>query len=281
MVQRIFAAFLLFGIFSSASSQEFSFPELPGYKKNTDFPVFQPDKLRDYINGAAETYLAYGFVDLHVAEYKKGKNVIRIEIYHHSDHTMAFGIYSTERSPSFRFMNLGSQGYITDGIINFFKGNFYVRIRTSSKNEKVLQAEQALAMSTSSMLQGGTDMPQALSLFPAAGKKANEEMYINESVLGHKFLNKAFKSNYEVGPDSFSVFIMLTKTPDDAWKSAQTYLASAGTEALESSSGKYVISDGYNGTIFLAWKEDRVVIISGLSKDQAGVADQYTSEILK
>ena len=32
---------------------------------------------------------------------------------------MAFGIYSTERSPSFKFMNLGSQGYRTDGAINF------------------------------------------------------------------------------------------------------------------------------------------------------------------
>ena len=66
------------------------FPELSGYKKNTDFQVFLPDNLWDFINGAAETYLAYGFVDLHVAEYKKGKNVIKLEIYRHSDHTNGF-----------------------------------------------------------------------------------------------------------------------------------------------------------------------------------------------
>ena len=41
------------------------------------------------------------------------------------------------------------------------------------------------------------------------------------------------------------------------------------------------LHDGYNGTIFLAWKDNRMVIISGLSKDQADIADQYTSEILK
>jgi Family of unknown function (DUF6599) len=281
MLRRFFAFFLLVTVLDSAFAQDFNFPDLPGYKKNTGFPLFQPDNLWDFINGAAENYIAYGFVDLHVAEYKKGKNIIKLEIYHHSDHTMAFGIYSTERSPSFNYMNLGSQGYIADGAINFFKGNYYVKVRTYSKNEKALQAAQTLALSTAGMLEGATDMPAALALFPAQGKKANEEMYINESVLGHKFLTRAFKANYEVGPDSFSVYILLARTPEESWKSADAYLSSAGTEALESSSGKYVPSDGYNGTVFLAWKDNRIVIISGLSKDQARVADQYTSEILK
>jgi hypothetical protein len=43
---------------------------------------------------------------------------------------------------------------------------------------------------------------------------------------------------------------------------------------------RYIFTDGYNGTIFLAWKENLMVIISGLAKDQAGLAEKYTSEIL-
>jgi hypothetical protein len=281
MLKRLFTGFLLILLFGSASAQEFMFPDLPGYKKNTDFQVFAPDNLWDFINGAAENYLAYGFLDLHIAEYKKGKNVIKLEIYRHSDHTMAFGIYSTERSPSFKFLKLGSQGYDAGGAINFFKGNYYVKIRTYSKSEKALQAAQSLAVMTAGMLEGSTDMPPVLSLFPPAGKKTNEEMYINESVLGHKFLNRAFKANYVTVVDSFSVFIFDCKSPDEAWKSAEAFLASAGMDALESSSGKYVLADGYNGTIFLAWKDEKMVAISGLSKDQADVADRYTSEILK
>jgi hypothetical protein len=281
MLKRLFSGLLLILLFESASAQEFMFPELKGYKKNTDFQVFVPDNLWDFINGAAETYLAYGFVDLHVAEYKKGKSVIKLEIYRHSDHTMAFGIYSTERSPSFKYLNIGSQGYVTEGAINFFKGNYYVKIRTYSKSEKTLQEIQSLAHSVAGMLEGSSDMPPVLSMFPLAGKKVNEEMYINESVLGHKFLNRAFKANYETVVDSFSVFIFNCKSPEEAWKSAEAYLVSTGIDPLESSSGKYVLSDGYNGTIFLAWKDNRIVAISGLSKDQADIADTYTSEILK
>jgi hypothetical protein len=281
MLRRLLPGITLIILTASASAQEFTFPELSGYKKNTDFQVFVPDNLWDFINGAAETYLAYGFVDLHVAEYKKGKNVIKLEIYRHSDHIMAFGIYSTERSPSFNYMKLGSQGYSADGSINFFKGNYYVKIRTYSKSEKTLQAEESLALRVTEMLEGSIDMPAILSLFPSSGKKVNEEMYINESVLGHKFLNRAFKANYESGPDNFSVFIFDCKSHEEAWKSAEAYLTSTGTDALESATGKYVLADGYNGTVFLAWKENRIVVISGLSKDQADIADKYTSEILK
>jgi hypothetical protein len=281
MRNRILIAFFLFTMFGSASAQEFSFPVLEGFKKTTNYPVYTPDNLWDFINGAADTYLAYGFADLHVAEYKKGKNVIKLEIYRHSDNTNAFGIYSSERSPSFRFMNLGAQGYIADGAINFFKGNYYVKIRTYSKNEKILKSTESLALKVSNMLEGSLEMPSVLSKFPETGKKVNEETYINESVLGHKFLNKAFKAIYEVGSDNFSIFIIENNSPEDAKKTVDAYLTATGTDAVDSGSGKYLLKDGYNGTIFLAWKENIITIISGLSKDQTDVANRYSSEILK
>jgi hypothetical protein len=281
ILQRMMTGLFLIGILAPIQAQDYNFPDLPGYKMNNDFPVFVPNNLWDFINGAAENYLTYGFKDLHVAEYKKGKNVIKLEIYNHGDPTLSFGIYSTERSPSFKFIDLGSQGYITGGAINFFKGDYYVKIRTYSNREKTIQSALDLARRVAVTIEGKTGMPAELSLFPMEGRKQNEEMYINESVLGHKFLNKAFKADYEIGPDNFSVFIFNFNSADDAWKSAEAYLSSCKVDALESSSGKYMLSDGYNGTIFVAWRDNKMVIISGLAKDQADMADKYTSAILK
>jgi len=277
----IITGFLLTLMIGSISAQDINMPELKGFKKLSNYPVFGPDKLWDFINGAADTYLAYGFADLHVAEYKKGKDVIKLEIYKQSDHTMAFGIYSTERSSSYRFLNLGSQGYVADGAINFFKGNYYVKIRTYSKNVKTLNAEQSLAQKVASMLSGSLEMPAELSAFPQNGKKNNEETYINESVLGHKFLEKAFKAIYESGPDNFAIFIMDKNSNEDVKKTVDSYLTSTGTDASGVESARYMLKDGYNGTIFLAWKENRIVIISGLSKDQADIADRYTTDIIR
>lgn len=281
MLNRIILL-LAVGFISTASlAQDIVFPQLNGYKIKSDYPVYLPDNLWDFINGAADNYLANGFVDLHVAEYKKGKAVIKAEIYRHSSNTLAFGIYSSERSPSFRFTDLGAQGYIADGSINFFKGDYYIKIRTYSKKEKVLQAEETLANRIAGMLTGEEAMPEMLSLFPAEGKKANEETFINESVLGHSFLNKAFKAAYRIGNDEFSVFISDAASPEAAKKSAETYIASTGISSVETADSKFMLMDGYNGTIFLAWKDKRIVIISGLVKDQAEIADRYTSEILK
>jgi hypothetical protein len=278
---RIFVGFMIILLSGVVSAQEFTMPELEGYKRVTNYPVFGPENLWDFINGAADNYLAYGFIDLHVAEYKKGKNVIKLEIYRHSDNTMAFGIYSTERSPSFRFLNLGAQGYIADGAINFFKGDYYVKIRTYSKSEKTLKSAESLSLKVADMLKGDTKMPAVLAQFPESGRKKNEETYINESVLGHKFLNKAYKATYEAGSDLFSIFILGNSSPDEVKKTVDAYLKAAGQDASDSGSGKYMLTDGYNGIVFLAWKENQIVIISGLARDQSEIADKYTSEILK
>lgn len=280
-MKKILLAGLLLFFSLSLNAQELTLPELSGFKKETNYPVYTPDNLWDHINGAADNYLAYGFVNLHVAEYKKGKDVIKLEVYRHQDNTLAFGVYSSERSPFFRFINLGSQGYNADGSTNFFKGSYYVKIRTYSKKEKTLQAAQSLAQQVANMLPGESVMPVTITQFPDEGKNINDEVYINESVLGHKFLDKAYRANYEVGPDKFSIFIFDKSSPSEVLETVNAYLQAVKTDPVDEDNGKMAINDGYNGIIFLSWKGNRIVAISGLAKDQSDIAERYTSEILK
>lgn len=280
MKKNLFAG-LLFLFCLPLGAQELTLPELSGFKKEMNYPVYTADNLWDHINGAADNYLANGFVNLHVAEYKKGKDVIKLEIYRHQNNTLAFGIYSSERSPFFRFINLGSQGYVADGSTNFFKGSYYVKIRTYSKKEKTLQAAQSLAQQVAGMLPGEAVMPAIITQFPAEGKTANDEVYINESVLGHQFLEKAFRANYEVGSDKFSIFIFDKSSPAEVLSTVNAYLQTVKTDTVDEDDGKMAINDGYNGTVFLSWKGNRVVAISGLAKDQSDIAEKYTSQILR
>jgi hypothetical protein len=280
MKKRLLAVFLLAIAVLPLFSQELVLPELKGFKSLTNYPVFEPDNLWDFINGAADTYLALGFVDLHVAEYKKGKDVIKLEVYRHLDHTSAFGIYASERSPSYNYINIGSQGYSVDGVINFFKGNYYVKIRTYSEKPKVMKASETLADRIVNMLPGESAMPSILALFPPDGKKLNEETYINESVLGYSYLNRAFRANYQAGNDNFSIFLIKSGSADLTSGSAIKYLASAEMEPVPGES-RYVVGDKYNGTIFMSWKDDLMIMITGLAKDQSDIAEKYISAILK
>ncbi|GEM_PF-169026 len=280
MNRKITAAIILAFLAIPVLSQEMILPELKGFKKITNYPVFVPDNLWDFINGAADTYLALGFVDLHVAEYKKGKDVIKLEVYRHSDPVNAFGIYASERSPTYSYFDIGAQGYKVEGVINFFTGNYYVKLRTYSEKPKTIQALETLASRVESMLAGEKKMPEVLSLFPGEGKKINEETYINESVLGYSYLNRAFRANYQTGNDNFSIYLLKSPSAELTVNSAKRYLSSAGMEPIEGES-RYVVDDGYNGTVFLSWKNDLMVLITGLAKDQADIADKYASQILK
>lgn len=279
---KIYLTILLFsaaGLISMA--QDISMPELKGYRKESNYPVFTPDNLWNFINGAADTYLSLGFEELHVAEYVKGRNTIKLEIYRHKDATQAFGIYSSERSATFRFLNIGAQGYKTDGSLNFLKGRYYVKIRTNSSSEKVLLSLETLALRVADMLPGESVLPKILSDFPAEGIKKNEETYIADGVLGHEFLRGAYKAVYETGEMTFSIFIFDKPTPEACRKTSNDWLKKAGIDPDDSSTGKYAFRDGYNGDIFLSWKDDRMVVIQGLAKDQTDVAGRYTNEILK
>ncbi|HEX2968950.1 MAG TPA: DUF6599 family protein [Bacteroidales bacterium] len=173
------------------------------------------------------------------------------------------------------------RGTIPGGAINFFKGNYYVKIRTYSKKDKTLQSAQTLAQQVANMLPGDASMPQALSEFPSRGKKLNDETYINESVLGHNFLNNAFKANYESGSDKFSIFILEKSSQKEVIQTVNAYLEALKMDGTDEDNGKMILNDGYNETIFLSWKGNRIVLISGLLADQSDVADRYTSEILK
>lgn len=279
MIRKHILIQLLFLCALCLQAQELAFPPLNGYKLAVN-KVFTPENIGDYLGTAAENYLPYGLADMQMAEYRKGKNIIKIEAYRLKSINDAFGIYSSERSPAFRYINLGGQGYSNERFINFFKGVYYVKISSSSKNEKILQASESLASQISNMLKGENAMPSSLNQFPDEGKKQKEETYIPSNVLGHKFLTSAFRANYEAGNSAFSIFIFDKPDHKSVMETVNTYMKAASLDQTDDESGKYVIKDGINGTIFLSWKENRIVAISGLERDQSEIAGRYTTEIL-
>jgi len=270
--------FLVFA-FTALRGQQEMFPPLKGYKQISDYPVYTPEDLWDYINGAADAYLALGFRDLNINEYRKGKQSLKAEIYSFGDEATAFGIYSLERSPSYKFINLGVQGYSEEGVVNFFKGNFYVKIMTHSGSKKAAEAMITLADMIAERIEGGNEFPPLLKLYPAEGLIANQETYIMEGVLGHDFLHDSFRASYELDNDRFDIYLFNSKSKQDISDMAQRLAGDAYNAGEESF--KYVFDDGFNGLLFMALQGDRLIIISGLDREKAALADRYITLMLK
>jgi hypothetical protein len=191
-----------------------AFPSFAGWTKKGEPEIYTPDNLYEYIDGAADAFLSYDFQKLATLTYEKDKkSSYTVDLYQHSSDRNGFGIYSQEKPRDGSFLALGTQGYYEKGILNFFKGHYYVKMSgydLGDDDEKVLTtAARAIA----SALEGSGTFPAAVKCFPATGKIANSEAYINRNFLGHSFLHSAYVADYEVKGQKFQVFIMEADSP--------------------------------------------------------------------
>jgi len=125
-----------------AEAKDFKFPEITEWKQSGEIQTFVPKTLYEYINGAADLYLAYDFLELKVAEYQNDKKAsVTIDVYRHKNTIYAFGIYGQERLPNANYINVGVQGYIESNVLNFLIGPYYVKIssyNTGAEDQKIL-----------------------------------------------------------------------------------------------------------------------------------------------
>lgn len=273
-------AFVVCCFFSTVSQgQGIEFPVMKGYRIVSDYPVYTPDDLWDYINGAADAYLALGFTDLHINEYIKGKNNIKAEAYRFGSDVEAFGIYSLERSPGYEFITTGVQGYTEEGVLNFYKGEYYIKLMTHSKSKKVNESMRALGVMIADKIPGRNEFPELLGAFPVEGLLKNEETYLLDGVLGHDYLREAFRASYENGGDRFYIYIIDFKSAEESaaitGKLTETPVSTAADETE-----KYIITDGFNGVLYTARKGNRLIIISGLDDTKTALAERYLNSMV-
>jgi len=240
---------LLFTTLTLRAQQPPLFPEVSGWNLTPGTIVYTPGNLWDLINGAADAYLSYDFEDLHLAGYTRDGLMIHAEIYRHSSKNNAFGIYSSERMPDYRFIDIGVQGYIEPGIMNFLTGRHYVKIMTPGTVNADSASLMAIARAIDSHLGGYGSRPETLDLFPEDNRIIHSESFINESFIGYGFFRDAFIAGYNDG-SQYRLFIMKMDSNDEAQSVTDKYFKLAKkTEALDENI--YRVTDPFNGTVYL------------------------------
>jgi hypothetical protein len=231
------------------------FPEIKGWKRSGGILMFSPRKLYNYINGAADLYLAYDFQELQVAEYVNEKKAsVTVEVYRHKTPTHAFGIYSQERLSSANFLDIGAQGYIEKNILIFTQANCYVKINsfnTGAEDEEVLLT---FAKKVAENLGRKGSLPPILSVFPEEGKKKNSEKFIAKNFLGYSFFHSGFTADYDLSGKKFKLFVMEGANQEDCRSMIQKYLERVGKPRENVGEGHYTLQDPYHGEMDFTWK---------------------------
>jgi hypothetical protein len=238
-----------------AAANDVRFPQIAGWRLSAEIQTFEPKTLYEYINGAADLYLACDFEELKVAEYGNAKKAsIIIEAYRHRTPRDAFGIYSQERLSEGNFFSIGAQGYIDKNILNFVVGSYYVKISSFNTGDEDREVLQTFAEKVEANLGGKGALPSLLAAFPGEGKKDNSEKYIARNFLGYPFFNAAFTADYELSGKKFKLFIIEGTDKNACREVIQKYLRQTKTPEKKVSEGRHTIADPHHGIVDLFWK---------------------------
>jgi hypothetical protein len=248
-IQFISAALLALPF--SLMANNLVFPDIEGFEKTLREDVYDATNLYDLINGGSDAYIELNFMDLHLCEYKKGDATITVEAYNHGNLANAFGIYASERSTDYHFVDIGTEGYHEDGALNFFQGPYYIKINGYSPGgSDVNPLMPIVGKAVSASIQGEKKFPEWLSCFPEENKIPYTDAYVNNSFMGYGYLNNVFLNKYNIEGKEITLFAIVTESSDQAQNIMDAYLKNlnSGFNLLEG--GMVHVEDQYAGTLY-------------------------------
>jgi hypothetical protein len=251
--QSICGSFLFLVVIFSVPplyGQESFFPQLPGWKITQDDPVYNANNLWDAIDGAADLYLEYAFVDLHIARYISTDSIeVKAELYRHASSEDAFGMYAQERDTGYNFIRLGVQGYLQQGVLNFLTGSYYIKLSTYQTGSKAQEAILNIGKKLAEHLKQNNTMPKLFQVFPVERRIPHTEQYVARNFLGYSFLNSAYVAAYK-DSSAFKIFVIEAAAPEKANAILADYLKVLPKDAVSRlDTRKYQIQDPHIGVM--------------------------------
>ncbi len=186
--------------------------EVKGWVRDGKVRVFSHDELWEYIDGGADVYLDYGFRKVAAVDMKNGSRTITLDIYDMKKLEGAFGMYARERSPGYKFIKIGAEGYREGVALNFYQSRYYVKLTAFSDDAVTRKALTRLAGVVSKNIGSGKKPPALLSLFPPKGMKKHTETYEAKRFLGSTALRGSFTAKYQRRGAKFTAFICRAKS---------------------------------------------------------------------
>jgi hypothetical protein len=170
--------------------QEISLPtEAAGWKWDGKKAKYDSRTLFEYIDGAAELYLAYAFRNLAVRLYEKpNRPPITVELYEMASSEDAYGVFSFERQDE--AIGIGQGSEFGGGLLRFWKGRYFVSIYADGEGAEVEPAMLDAGRATANSILAAGPEPKLVGLVP--GKHLGLVDKSLRYLKSHVLLNQRF-----------------------------------------------------------------------------------------
>ncbi|HSB06285.1 MAG TPA: DUF6599 family protein [Thermodesulfobacteriota bacterium] len=145
---------------------EISLPaEATGWKWDGKEMKHDSKSVFQYMNGAAELYLAYGFQNLRVRRFEKpNQPPITLELYDMASSVNAYGVFSFERQDEAAGIGQGSE--FGGGLLRFWKGKYFLSIYADGQGVEVESAILTIGRTTADLIREMGPEPKLVGLIP-------------------------------------------------------------------------------------------------------------------
>jgi len=173
---------------------------------------FTPQNLYEIIDGEAELYISYGFEELASLLYYRGSpedTFFVVDIFDMGNPLNAFGVYSGFRHPEYRFEEVGTEGFVSDYGIKFYKGKYLVDIKAAEFSEACRKAVWSTAREIARRIQTPDHPPELTGMLPGRGQIPHTLRFIQKEMLNQGFLPGGLEARYPVEGGEATGFVVV------------------------------------------------------------------------
>jgi hypothetical protein len=205
------------------------------WKKSSDLAVYNSDNLYTYINGGAELYISFRFINLVSQSYgnEEGEE-IQIDIFDMGSSQNAYGIFSHSRETVDDFLGADIESEYSGGLLTFWKGRYYVSILAYPETDSKKLVVQKLGRRIGEQIQGPSIKPQLVNRLPEESLQPHSIKYFshhtwlntyhyfsNENLLNIDHTTEVVMATYQVDGPKPAVLILLQYPHEAAASNAQ------------------------------------------------------------
>ena len=129
--------------------------DISGWRQEYEPEIYVGDSLFELINGGAEVYHRFGFVQALAAQYADdGGRSISLEVFEMKDVEGAMSIYSDKTGGSGEPLQIGDEAAVEDYYLNFRTGRFLVTITGFDSEPETTEGILLLARAVAAQLGG-------------------------------------------------------------------------------------------------------------------------------
>ena len=250
-----------------------------GWKYGTTIEHYNVATLYNKINGRSELYMAFDVRGLSWATFSpEGESGRFVDVFAYDMRGVsgAFGIYAVEREMDQPAVDLGREGYVTDGNHYFWKGDWYVYVQTSHEDEKGVKAGYQIAKALADRIVDSGDPVPGMDTLPEDGLKRDSITFYKTDAMSLDFMTNTFMGRYTHGDGLATCFVSKRDSKEDAENIRAQYIQfiedyGDGLEHVTVDGVDLAVGDlggGYTDVIFVL--DTRIAGITGVrGKDSA------------